>query len=67
MPDFKSLHYITSPNMVLRNGENHYQGIDNKGPFIKCHTSFQSRNKKATVNTYWGAVITKDKTTPRPT
>ncbi len=34
MPDFKSLRYITSPNMVLCDDKNHHPGIDNGGPFL---------------------------------
>jgi DUF1680 family protein len=40
--DFKALHYITSPNMVLCDAENHYPGIDNKGPFLMMNP-FSSR------------------------
>lgn len=42
MPDFKALHYITSPNMVLLDAENHYPGISNKGPFLMMNP-FSSR------------------------
>ncbi|MCT4646844.1 MAG: glycoside hydrolase family 127 protein [Carboxylicivirga sp.] len=42
MPDFKSLHYITSPNMVLCDHENHHPGIDNSGPFLMMNP-FSSR------------------------
>lgn len=42
MPDFKSLHYITSPNMVLCDAENHSPGIDNPGPFLMMNP-FSSR------------------------
>lgn len=42
MPDFKSLHYITSPNMVLCDQENHHPGIDNRGPFLMMNP-FSSR------------------------
>ncbi len=42
MPDFKSLHYLTSPNMVLCDGENHHPGIDNSGPFLMMNP-FSSR------------------------
>jgi hypothetical protein len=34
MPDFKSLRYITSPNMVTSNANNHHPGIDNRGAFL---------------------------------
>ena len=42
MPDFKSLHYITSPNMVLCDHENHSPGIHNGGPFLMMNP-FSSR------------------------
>ncbi|UCS91844.1 glycoside hydrolase family 127 protein [Echinicola marina] len=42
MPDFKSLHYITSPNMVLLDAENHAPGIANSGPFLMMNP-FSSR------------------------
>jgi hypothetical protein len=42
MPDFKALHYITSPNMVVCDGENHYPGIANRGPFLMFNP-FSSR------------------------
>ncbi len=42
MPDFKSLHYITSPNMVLCDHENHHPGIQNRGPFLMMNP-FSSR------------------------
>ncbi len=42
MPDFKALRYITSPNMVLSDGENHHPGIDNGGPFLMMNP-FSSR------------------------
>ncbi len=41
-PDFKSLRYITSPNMVLNDSENHAPGIDNTGPFLMFNP-FSSR------------------------
>lgn len=34
MPDMRSLRYITSPNMVLCDCENHAPGIQNRGPFL---------------------------------
>jgi hypothetical protein len=34
MPDFRSLRYLTSPNMVLSDQANHRPGIDNGGPFL---------------------------------
>jgi hypothetical protein len=42
MPDFKALHYITSPNMTLLDAENHFPGIGNKGPFLMMNP-FSSR------------------------
>ena len=42
MPDFKSLRYITSPNMVLNDAENHSPGIQNSGPFLMMNP-FSSR------------------------
>lgn len=42
MPDFKSLRYITSPNHVISDSENHHPGIDNKGPFLAMNP-FSSR------------------------
>ena len=42
MPDFKALHYITSPNMALLDAENHFPGIGNKGPFLMMNP-FSSR------------------------
>ncbi|MCG8308418.1 MAG: glycoside hydrolase family 127 protein [Cytophagales bacterium] len=42
MPDFKSLRYITAPNMVLCDRENHHPGIDNSGPFLMMNP-FSSR------------------------
>jgi hypothetical protein len=41
-PDFKSLRYITSPNMVLNDAENHSPGIQNRGPFLMMNP-FSSR------------------------
>lgn len=41
-PDFKSLRYITSPNMVLNDSKNHSPGIDNSGPFLMFNP-FSSR------------------------
>jgi len=40
--DFKSLRYITSPNMVLNDTENHSPGIQNRGPFLMMNP-FSSR------------------------
>jgi hypothetical protein len=42
MPDFKSLRYITSPNMVLNDDQNHRPGIMNDGPFLMMNP-FSSR------------------------
>jgi hypothetical protein len=42
MPDFKSLRYITSPNMVLNDAKNHRPGIQNDGPFLMMNP-FSSR------------------------
>ena len=42
MPDFKALRYLTAPNMVLNDGENHNPGIDNSGPFLMMNP-FSSR------------------------
>lgn len=42
MPDFKSLRYITSPNMVLNDDQNHNPGIANSGPFLMMNP-FSSR------------------------
>ena len=40
--DMKALRYITSPNGVIADGENHAPGIDNKGPFLTMNP-FSSR------------------------
>ena len=40
--DFKSLRYITSPNMVLNDDTDHSPGIDNSGPFLMFNP-FSSR------------------------
>jgi Beta-L-arabinofuranosidase, GH127 len=42
MPDFRSLRYITSPNMVLNDDKNHWPGISNKGPYLMMNP-FSSR------------------------
>lgn len=42
MPDYKSLRYLTAPNMVLSDSENHHPGIDNNGPFLMMNP-FSSR------------------------
>ncbi len=41
-PDMKALRYITSPNGVVADGENHAPGIANKGPFLTMNP-FSSR------------------------
>lgn len=40
--DFKALRYITAPNLVLSDTENHHPGIDNRGPFLNMNP-FSSR------------------------
>lgn len=42
MPDFKALRYITCPNHVMSDSENHHPGIDNGGPFLSMNP-FSSR------------------------
>ena len=42
MPDLKSLRYLTAPNMVLSDDQNHAPGIDNGGPFLMMNP-FSSR------------------------
>jgi len=42
MPDFRSLRYLTAPNMVLCDDQNHSPGIDNAGPFLMMNP-FSSR------------------------
>lgn len=42
MPDYKALRYITSPNHVVSDSENHHPGIDNRGPFLSMNP-FSSR------------------------
>jgi len=42
MPDYKSLRYLTAPNMVLCDAKNHAPGIDNAGPFLMMNP-FSSR------------------------
>jgi len=42
MPDFKSLRYITSPNMAVSDSANHSPGIQNDGPFLMMNP-FSSR------------------------
>lgn len=41
-PDFKSLRYITSPNLVRSDGDNHRPAIGNGGPFF-MYNPFSSR------------------------
>lgn len=42
MPDFRSLRYLTGPNMVLSDQKNHNPGVDNGGPFLMMNP-FSSR------------------------
>ncbi len=42
MPDFRSLRYLTAPNMVVSDSKNHAPGIDNGGPFLMMNP-FSSR------------------------
>ena len=42
MPDYKSLRYLTAPNMVVSDSKNHSPGIDNAGPFLNMNP-FSSR------------------------
>jgi hypothetical protein len=42
MPDFRSLRYLTAPNMVLSDSKNHAPGIANNGPFLLMNP-FNSR------------------------
>ncbi len=42
MPDFRSLRYLTAPNMVVSDARNHAPGIQNEGPFL-CMNPFSSR------------------------
>ncbi|MDB5061879.1 MAG: hypothetical protein JWP67_1722 [Mucilaginibacter sp.] len=41
-PDYRSLRYLTAPNMVISDGKNHNPGIDNNGPFLMMNP-FSSR------------------------
>jgi Beta-L-arabinofuranosidase, GH127 len=34
MPDYRSLRYLTAPNMINSDGKNHSPGIANEGPFL---------------------------------
>lgn len=42
MPDFRGLRYLTAPNMVVSDGNNHAPGIQNEGPFLMMNP-FSSR------------------------
>ena len=42
MDDYRSLRYITAPNMVVSDSENHAPGIDNDGPMLAMNP-FNSR------------------------
>ncbi len=42
MPDYRSLRYLTAPNMVVSDANNHHPGLDNKGPFLMMNP-FSSR------------------------
>ena len=42
MPDYKSLRYLTAPNMVVSDSKNHSPGIQNNGPFLMMNP-FSSR------------------------
>lgn len=42
MPDFRSLRYLTAPNMVVSDQKNHHPGTDNGGPFLMMNP-FSSR------------------------
>ena len=42
MPDYRSLRYLTSPNMVQADNKNHAPGVDNGGPYF-CMNPFSSR------------------------
>ena len=42
MPDFKSLRYLTAPNMVVSDSRNHAPGLQNEGPFLMMNP-FSSR------------------------
>lgn len=42
MPDYRSLRYLTAPNMVVSDGANHAPGIANNGPFLMMNP-FSSR------------------------
>jgi hypothetical protein len=42
MPDYKSLRYLTAPNMVVSDSKDHHPGIANEGPFLMMNP-FSSR------------------------
>ena len=42
MPDFKALRYLTAPNQVLSDSQNHSPGVQNEGPFFLMNP-FSSR------------------------
>lgn len=42
MADFRALRYLTAPNMIRSDKENHHPGIDNTGPFLMMNP-FSSR------------------------
>jgi hypothetical protein len=42
MPDYKSLRYLTAPNMIVSDSKNHNPGIDNPGPYLMMNP-FSSR------------------------
>ncbi|GAB3575399.1 glycoside hydrolase family 127 protein [Spirosoma luteolum] len=42
MPDYRSLRYLTAPNMVVSDARNHSPGIQNEGPFLMMNP-FSSR------------------------
>ncbi|MBS1981242.1 MAG: glycoside hydrolase family 127 protein [Bacteroidetes bacterium] len=42
MPDYRSLRYLTAPNMVVSDSKNHHPGIDNPGPHLNMNP-FSSR------------------------
>ena len=42
MPDYRSLRYLTAPNMVVSDSKNHSPGLQNEGPFLMMNP-FSSR------------------------
>ncbi len=42
MPDFKSLRYLTAPNLVVSDSKDHSPGLQNNGPFLMMNP-FSSR------------------------